>query len=54
MDGASFDFDDFIFATGDAEAVQSSAGTSAAVGATKATGNSGGAPSGSRNYFCPP
>ena len=54
MDGASFDFDDFIFETGDAEVVQSSAGTSTTVGATEAARTSGGAPSGSRSDSHPP
>ena len=45
IDGASFDFDDFIFGTGDVEAVQSGVGTSAAVGAIEATRTSGGASS---------
>ena len=45
MDGASFNFDDFIFETGDAEVMQSSVGTSAATGATGTDGTSSGAPS---------
>ena len=38
MDGASFDFDNFIFGTGDAEAMQSGIGTFAIAGATKIVG----------------
>ena len=45
MDIASFDFDDFIFGTGDAEAVQSGVRASTATRATKTTRASGGAPS---------
>ena len=54
MVGASFDFDDFIFESGDAVAVQSSAGTSTTVGATEAARTSGGAPSGSQSDSRPP
>ena len=45
MDGASFDFDNFIFGTGDAEAMQSGVRTSTTIGATETAGNSSGAPS---------
>ena len=47
MDGASFDFDDFIFGTSDVVVVQSGAGTFATAGTTKTARTSGGAPSGS-------
>ena len=41
MDGASFDFDDFIFRTGNVVAVQFGAGISATTRATKAARTSG-------------
>ena len=44
MVSASFDFDDFIFGTGDADPVQFGVGTSTAIGAIKTTGTISGAP----------
>ena len=41
IDGASFDFNDFIFGTSDTEAVQFGTGTSIIVGAIEAAGTSG-------------
>ena len=45
IDGASFDFDDFIFGTGDAELVQSGMGTSTIARAIETARTSGGASS---------
>ena len=57
MDSVSFNFDDFVFRTDGAEAVQSSVGTSAATRATEITGTSSGAfpyPSSSQSNPRPP
>ena len=40
MNDGFFDFDDFIFETGDVEAMQSGVGTSIAAGATEVVGTS--------------
>ena len=45
INGASFDFNDFVFETGDAEAVQSSVRTYAAIEATETARTSDRAPS---------
>ena len=50
----SFDFDDFLYGTGDAKAVQFDAETYDAAGVIEAAGTSNGAPSSSRSDSRPP